>query len=49
LKKDVLDDLPEKRREMVVIGGNAIKDKMKLLQQAEQSCLSARVCQPKSS
>uniref|UniRef100_A0A914VXK7 SWI/SNF-related matrix-associated actin-dependent regulator of chromatin subfamily A-like protein 1 n=1 Tax=Plectus sambesii TaxID=2011161 RepID=A0A914VXK7_9BILA len=41
LKMDVLDDLPEKRREMIVLEGDAIQNKMRDLQQAERSCLSA--------
>jgi SWI/SNF-related matrix-associated actin-dependent regulator of chromatin subfamily A-like protein 1 len=36
LKKDVLDDLPEKRREIIYLSGDAIDTKMKQLVKAKQ-------------
>ncbi|CAD6198956.1 unnamed protein product [Caenorhabditis auriculariae] len=37
LKADVLNDLPEKRREVVFLSGNNINDRMKSLQKAKQA------------
>ncbi|KAL7076057.1 hypothetical protein ACQ4LE_004562 [Meloidogyne hapla] len=41
LKKDVLDDLPEKRREIIYLSGDAIDNKMKQLQKARVEFESA--------
>ncbi|KAL3090173.1 hypothetical protein niasHS_006625 [Heterodera schachtii] len=41
LKKDVLDDLPEKRREVVYLSGDAIDAKIRELKKARDACEQA--------
>uniref|UniRef100_A0A914HB61 Uncharacterized protein n=1 Tax=Globodera rostochiensis TaxID=31243 RepID=A0A914HB61_GLORO len=41
LKKDVLDDLPEKRREVVYLSGDAIDAKIRELKKAREACEQA--------
>ncbi|KAI1733188.1 hepA-related protein (HARP) domain-containing protein [Ditylenchus destructor] len=42
LKKDVLDDLPEKRREIIYLTGDSIDHKMKSLKDARDACLKSK-------
>jgi hypothetical protein len=39
LKKDVLEDLPAKRREIVYLSGDAIDNKMKELKKAREDLM----------